>query len=70
MNELQRDRINPTDGPDRSTPFLHFWKTLNEILKSRDGPEMLYGEAHDWWEQYRHAPKGWDETLHGKRRTT
>lgn len=35
--------------------FMTFWKTLNSVLKSHGLPEMLYGEARDWWKDYR----GW-----------
>ena len=31
--------------------FMDFWKTTNEILFSRGLPEMLYGEARDYWKQ-------------------
>lgn len=37
------------------TTFLTFWKTLNDVLRSRGQPEMLYGEARGWFADYR----GW-----------
>ena len=37
--------------------FMAFWKTVNAILKSHSLPEMLYGEARDWWAQC----EGWKE---------
>lgn len=38
------------------TPFLKFWNTMNQILQSHGLPEMLYGEARDWWQQH----VGWE----------
>ncbi len=35
-----------------TTPFLQFWNTINQVLKSRGLPEMLYGEARDWWRDH------------------
>ena len=32
--------------------FMKFWKAMNEVLKSRDLPEMTYGEAHRWFDKY------------------
>ena len=34
---------------------MRFWKTLNALLRSRQLPELDYGEARGWYEQYR----GW-----------
>ena len=31
--------------------FLLFWKSVNDILRSRSLPEMLYGEARDWYNE-------------------
>lgn len=31
------------------TDFLVFWKTVNAILIDRGQPEMLYGEARNWF---------------------
>ncbi len=39
------------------TPFLKFWNTVNEVLKSHGLPEMLYGEARGWWQQH----CGWED---------
>ena len=39
----------------KQTEFLTFWKTLNDVLRARDLPEMLYGEARGWFADYR----GW-----------
>ena len=36
----------------KSTPFMRFWKTTNDVLKSRGVPEMFYGEARDTFEQF------------------
>lgn len=33
----------------RRIGFMMFWRTVNEILKGRGLPEMLYGEAHRYW---------------------
>ncbi len=27
------------------TPFLYFWAAINDMLRHREQPEMLYGEA-------------------------
>ena len=41
------------------TPFIRFWNTVNQILRSHDLPEMHYGEARDWWQQHQgHWPDG------------
>jgi hypothetical protein len=39
----------PLSGPSL-TPFMAFWKSVNDILRSRELPEMFYGEARDWWD--------------------
>jgi hypothetical protein len=36
--------------------FIEFWAAINAILKSRGLPEMLYGEARDWYREQR----GWN----------
>ena len=36
----------------RDTPMMVWWKTVNSILTSRGQPEMLFGEARDWWSDY------------------
>lgn len=38
------------------TPFMRFWEAVNAILRSRGQPEMLYGEARDW---YAERMDGW-----------
>lgn len=35
-----------------TSPFQKFWQTVNAILKSRGQPEMLFGEARDWWKEH------------------
>jgi hypothetical protein len=32
--------------------FMSFWLLTNRILASHGLPEMLYGEARDWWKDY------------------
>lgn len=44
--------------PMTPSPFMRFWKTTNDILRSRNLPEMLYGEARDWWKQ--HQDESWE----------
>ena len=39
------------------TQFMRFWSTTNQILRSREQPEMLYSEARSWWNQtYKDQP--------------
>lgn len=54
---VRRSRLDGTrysDGPvqDHDSPFMRFWKLLNDIMRSREQPELLYGEAKDWWAQH------------------
>ena len=42
----------PTHVVRPDTPFLKFWKTTNDILRSRGQPDMLFGEARGWWKQH------------------
>jgi hypothetical protein len=35
------------------TAFMRFWAAANAILKSRGLPEMLFGEAKGYWNDYR-----------------
>jgi hypothetical protein len=35
-----------------TTQFVQFWKLINDILRSRGLPDMLYGEARDWWNHH------------------
>lgn len=37
---------------DRDSPFMEFWKLLNDLMRSQGQPELLYGEARGWWAQY------------------
>jgi hypothetical protein len=30
--------------------FMSFWKTVNALLAERNQPEMLYGEARNWFD--------------------
>jgi hypothetical protein len=39
------------------TPFMKFWKTLNEVMADRGQPEVLFGDAHAYWLQF--ADKAW-----------
>ena len=32
--------------------FLPFWKILNDFAKSNGLPEVLYGEARDWFSEF------------------
>jgi hypothetical protein len=36
----------------RSDAFMAFWKTLNEFARSHGLPDVLYGEARGWFNQY------------------
>ena len=40
--------------PDKGAAFMRFWKSVNDILKSRNLPDMLYGEARDWYNEQRY----------------
>jgi hypothetical protein len=33
--------------------FMAFWKILNDFAKSHDLPEVLYGEARDWFAEFK-----------------
>jgi len=46
----------------KKTPFLHWWKTTNDILRSRGLPEMFFGEAWAWYAEHR-AAQCWSEVL-------
>ena len=37
----------------KSTEFMNFWKTMNDLLKSRGLPEMCFGEARGYYADYR-----------------
>jgi hypothetical protein len=39
----------------QNTPFMNFWNTLNQVLRSRGLPDLLYGDAKGYWNDY----KGW-----------
>jgi hypothetical protein len=39
---------------DKGSEFMRFWKTVNDVLKSRNLPQMLYGEARDWYHENRY----------------
>ncbi len=49
------DNTRYNEGPvqDEGSPFMNFWKLLNDLMRSREQPELLYGEAKDWWAQLR-----------------
>jgi hypothetical protein len=32
--------------------FMLWWKSVNNVLASRGYPEMLYGDARDFYEDY------------------
>jgi len=34
------------------TDFMHFWNIVNQILRSRGLPDMLYGEARDYFAEF------------------
>ncbi len=48
------DETRYSDGPlqDRDSPFMSFWKLLNDLMRSREQPELLYGEAKGWWAEH------------------
>ncbi len=52
LNDL--GAVAPGGSAYRDTPFLRFWYGVNLILKDRGLPEMLYGEAKDWWQESEH----------------
>jgi hypothetical protein len=37
--------------------FLRFWQIMNKLMKSRDLPELLYGEAKEWYTEYHRSGK-------------
>lgn len=41
----------PKEGKDALSPFMKFWKISNDILRSRQQHEMLYGEARNYWDE-------------------
>ena len=53
---LQRRHEQTLSGhtADKGSEFMRFWKTINDVLKSRNLPDMLYGEARDWYHESRY----------------
>lgn len=41
-------------NPKTNTDFMQFWSVINQILRSHDLPEMLYGEARDYFYELTH----------------
>lgn len=37
-----------------SNTFMAFWATINNLLKSRQQPELGYGEAKSYWLEFNH----------------
>lgn len=31
------------------TPFLKFWRTLNEVMRDNGLPDVLFADAHAAW---------------------
>ena len=54
MTQLRYEQTFTGHAADKGSEFMRFWKTVNDILKSRNLPEMLYGEAKDWHNEHRY----------------
>jgi hypothetical protein len=50
LMSLRRDEPMLTTCNDDATPFMRFWEAVNEGLKRRGLPELMFRDARLEWE--------------------